>query len=49
MRFLSKTERAEKSWLAGKVEGWAESVGILAGIARKHPHSAYAGLHNSLQ
>ena len=22
---------AEKSWLAGKVEGWAESVGALAG------------------
>ena len=40
---------AEKIWLTGKVEGWAESVGTLAGVACKHPHSAYAGLQKSLQ
>ena len=39
----------EKSWLAGKVEEWAESMGTLAGLSRKHPHSAYAKLQNSLQ
>ena len=32
-----------------KVEGWAGSVRILAGVARKHPQSAYAGLQKSLQ
>ena len=28
---------AEKRWLAGKDEGWAESVGTLSGVARKQP------------
>ena len=32
-----------------KVEGWAESVRTLAGVDRKHPQSAYAGLQKSLQ
>ena len=32
-----------------KMEGWAESVRTLAGVARKHPQSAYAGLKKSLQ
>ena len=27
---------AEKSWLAEKVEGWAESTRTLAGVAHKH-------------
>ena len=40
---------AENSWLAGKVEGWAESVGTLAGVSRKHLQSAYARLKKSLQ
>ena len=40
---------AEKIWLAGKVEGWAESVGTLAGVSHKHLQSAYAGLQKSLQ
>ena len=31
------------------MEGWAESVRTLAGVARKHPQSAYAGLQKSLQ
>ena len=39
---------AEKSWLTWKVEGWAESVGTLAGVSRKHPQSAYSGLQKSL-
>ena len=39
----------EKSWLAGKVEEWAEYVGTLAGLSCKHLHSAYAELQNSLQ
>ena len=40
---------AEQRWVQLKVEGWAESVKILAGLARKHPQSAYAGLQKSLQ
>ena len=39
----------EKSWLARKVEGWAESVGTLAGVSRKYPQSAYARQQKSLQ
>ena len=39
----------EKIFLAGKVEGWAESVGNLAGISCKHLHSDYDGLQKSLQ
>ena len=31
------------------MEGWAESVRTLSGVARKHPQSAYAGLKKSLQ
>ena len=37
---------AEKSWLAGKVAGWVES---LARVYLKHLQSAYAGLQKSLQ
>ena len=39
----------EKRWLARKVDGWADSVGTLAGVARKHRQSAYAGIQKSLQ
>ena len=40
---------AEGSWLEANIKGWMESVDILAGVARKHPQSAYAGLQKSLQ
>ena len=40
---------AERRWVQTKVKGWAESVKTLAGVARKHPQSAYAGLQKSLQ
>ena len=39
----------EGQWVQEKVEGWAESVRTLAGVACKHPQSAYAGLQKSLQ
>ena len=35
--------------MAEKVQGWVESVKTLAGVARNHPQSAYAGLQKSLQ
>ena len=35
--------------MAGKVEGWAESVGTLSGVSCKHMQSAYAGLQKSFQ
>ena len=28
--------KAEASWIQDKVDGWAESVRTLAGVARKH-------------
>ena len=34
---------------ATKIKGWTESVDILAGVAQKHPLSAYVGLQKSLQ
>ena len=40
---------AEQRWVQTKVEGWAESVKNLAGVARKHLQSAYVGLQKSLQ
>ena len=35
--------------MAENIKGWTESVEILAGVSRKHPQSAYAGLQKSLQ
>ena len=46
--FVGERE-TEGQWMQEKVEGWAESVRTLAGVARKHPQSAYAGLQKSLQ
>ena len=40
---------AEREWLAEKVQGWTESVNVLAGVAHKHLQSVYVGLKNSLQ
>jgi hypothetical protein len=42
-----KKERDE--WVSAKAEEWANGVRILAGIARKYPQTAYAGLTMSLQ
>ena len=41
--FVGERE-AEAIWINEKVDGWAESVRTLAGVARKHPQSTYAGL-----
>ena len=49
LRGFIKDGAAENIWLDGKVEGWADSVGNLAGVYRKHPQSAYDGLQKSLQ
>ena len=46
--FIGDTE-AEREWLKEKVQGWKELVSVLAGVAQKHPQSAYAGLQKSLQ
>ena len=40
---------AEIEWLEKKVQGCKESVAILAGVALKHPQSAYEVLQKSLQ
>ena len=40
---------AEQEWLKEKVQGWTESVSVLAGVTHKHLQSAYAGLQKSLQ
>ena len=40
---------AERDWLQEKIRGWSESVKVLAGVAHKHPQSAYAVLNKSLQ
>ena len=36
-------QEKEEQWVQEKVEGWADSVRTLSGVARKHPQSAYAG------
>ena len=40
---------AEMRWLADNITGWADSVENLAGVSRKHPQCAYAGMQKSLQ
>ena len=40
---------AEREGLGKKIDGWTESVAILAGVALKHLQSAYAGVKYSLQ
>ena len=40
---------SEKSWLAGKVEGWEESIETLMGVSSKHLKSAYARTQKSIQ
>ena len=37
--FVGERE-TESQWVRTKVEGWAESVRTLSGVARKHPQSA---------
>ena len=39
----------ERESLGKKIQGWKELVAILAGVALKHPQSAYAGMQKSLQ
>ena len=39
--FVGERE-TEGQWVQTKVAGWAESARTLAGVARKHPQSAYA-------
>ena len=46
--FIGERE-TEDQWVKDKLEGWAEFVGTLDGVAHKHPQSAYAGLQKSLQ
>ena len=46
--FLRDIE-AERGWLQYKIRGWTEAMKFMAGVAHKHPQSAYAGLQKSLQ
>ena len=39
---------AERGWLKETIQGWTDSVKILAWVAQKHPQSTYAGLQNFL-
>ena len=38
-----------EAWVKPQVEAWAHEVMVLAKIAQRQPHSAYAGLGMSLQ
>ena len=38
-------QKLEKAWLSEKVKGWTHLVEVLAGVALRHPHTAYAGLN----
>ena len=39
----------KESYIKTKIDGWIESVGVLAGIARTQPHAAFAGFIHCLQ
>ena len=43
------SKAAQDHWLGEKVEGWWDSVATLAGVACRHPQTAYAGLQKCLQ
>ena len=45
--FIGEGE-AEKSCLVGKVVGWSKFVETIAGVSRKNPRSAYAGLQKPI-
>ena len=42
------TDAVQAWWIEVKVEGWRYLVDIMAGVACKHPYSAYAGIQKSL-
>ena len=42
-------EAGQKRWLGEKIEGCWDSVDTLAGVAHRHPQTAYAGLKKYLQ
>ena len=44
-----RDKEAERVWLRDKIQGWTESVKIIARVAQKHPQSAYTVLQKSLQ
>ena len=46
--FIKEIE-AEKSWLAGKVEGWEDFAETLTEVSHKNPQSEYEELQKSLQ
>ena len=46
--FISEQD-SDTTWLDKKVQGWAELVSTLLGVAHKHPQLASAGLKNSIQ
>ena len=41
-------ESAQAQWIEDKVEVWVSLVGIMPGVACKHPQTSYAGLQKSL-
>ena len=48
-RGLVGSKAAQDCWLGEKVEVWQDLVATLAGVARQHLQTAYAGLRKSLQ
>ena len=45
---VHRRRRGGKDLAEGNIQGWMESVNILARVTQKHPQSAYAGLQKSL-
>ena len=41
-------EAVQYRWIEERVEMWKSSVDIMAGVACKHPQTAYVGLQKSL-
>ena len=49
LRHFVGSKAAQDPWLGEKVERWQDSVATLYQVARRHPHTAYSGLQQSLQ
>jgi hypothetical protein len=43
------SDESMRQWLAPQIQQWVEGVRALAGVARRFPQTAYAGLARSLQ
>ena len=48
-RRLAGLKEARDKWLSAQVQKWVRAIETFAGVARRYPQTAYAGVTKSLQ